>query len=189
MLLRQDNSTSPPWGTRPEVGGTAIAGFGLSMSRQLGVRGFTLVELLVVMAIMAMVIALAVPSFNGSTASQMEAAARSLAAGLRWTRSHAVTGNQVAELTIDLVKRQFLVPGSARMRALPSDAKLTLYTARSQVETEARGSIRFFPDGSSSGGRITVASDRLAFIVDVDWFTGKVRLIESGPDSASEVQR
>ena len=98
-------------------------------------------------------------------------------------------GNQIAELTIDLTKRQFRLPADARVRALPHDATLTLLTARSQVESEDRGSIRFFPDGSSSGGRVTVANDRLAFVVDVDWFTGKVRLIETGHEGLIEVSQ
>lgn len=175
--------------TTTESGCIVIAGLCQRRGRQPGIGGFTLVELLAVLAIMVLVIAVVLPSFNRSPSTELEAAARSLVAGLRWTRSHAVMGNQVAELTVDLDKRQFLVSSDERVRALPSNAKLILYTARSQVASKVKGSIRFFPDGSSSGGQITVANDRLAYVVDVDWFTGKVQLLETGPDAASKVQR
>lgn len=188
MVLQQQNHSSCPRTTDVRVDIIAAAGIALRFGRHSGVRGFTIIELLAVLVIMGIAIAVVVPSFNRSPATELEAAARSLAAGLRWTRSHAVTGNEIAELAIDLKKRQFLLPDDGRVRALPTNARLTLYTARSQVESEIRGSIRFFPDGSSSGGRITVANERLAYIVDVDWFTGKVRLLETDPDAAGEVQ-
>jgi len=181
MQASRKTPTSRSWTTKPDVRGVAVAGA--------RVGGFSLLEVLVVLAITAMVIAVIVPPLSRSSTSELEAAARSLAAGLRLTRSHAAMGNQMAELTVDVTKRQFLLPADARVRALPDDAQLTLFTARSQVEGEDRGSIRFFPDGSSSGGRVTVANDRLAFVVDVDWFTGKVRLIETGPDGRIEVPR
>ena len=40
------------------------------------------------------------------------------------------------------------------------------------------GSIRFYPDGGSNGGRITVASGERKFEVDVDWLTGRVAILD-----------
>jgi general secretion pathway protein H len=40
------------------------------------------------------------------------------------------------------------------------------------------GSIRFFPDGSSTGGSISLASGRETHTVVVDWLTGRVRISE-----------
>ena len=56
------------------------------------------------------------------------------------------------------------------------------------MESEARGAIRFFPDGSSTGGRITLSTDRLAYLVDVDWLTGKIHLLEADPEAAGAVR-
>jgi general secretion pathway protein H len=43
---------------------------------------------------------------------------------------------------------------------------------------ERQGAIRFFPDGGSNGGRVTVASGERKYEVDVDWLTGRVAILE-----------
>jgi general secretion pathway protein H len=53
---------------------------------------------------------------------------------------------------------------------------LKLLTAQTEVESDHRGSIRFYPDGSSTGGRITVSSGERQYLVDVDWLTGRVAI-------------
>ena len=44
------------------------------------------------------------------------------------------------------------------------------------MSSDKRGAIRFYPDGSSTGGRITVSSGERKFLVDVDWLTGRVSI-------------
>ena len=149
-------------------------------------RGFTLLELLVVLVILVLVVAIAGPSLSRSSATELKASARSLAVGLRWTRNVAVTENRAATLSVDVDQHLFQLPGESRVRAIPESVHVTLFTARSEVENEVRGSIRFFPDGSSTGGRITLSTNRLAYLIDVDWLTGKVRLLEGDPESAGE---
>jgi general secretion pathway protein H len=61
-------------------------------------------------------------------------------------------------------------------RKLPDNLEVKLYGAQSEVTSERRGSIRFYPDGSSTGGRITVASGERKYLVDVDWLTGRVSI-------------
>ncbi len=41
-----------------------------------------------------------------------------------------------------------------------------------------RGGIRFYPDGSSTGGRVTLSLEGLQMRVDVEWLTGRVRITE-----------
>jgi general secretion pathway protein H len=55
---------------------------------------------------------------------------------------------------------------------------LKLFTAQKDLVDEKVGSIRFFPDGGSNGGRITVASGERKFEVDVDWLTGRVAILD-----------
>ena len=40
------------------------------------------------------------------------------------------------------------------------------------------GAIRFFPDGSSTGGEIMLAGAAGTFFVRVDWLTGRIRIDE-----------
>ena len=146
--------------------------------------GFTLIELLAVLFILVLVAAIVVPSLGGGEALEIKSAARSLAAGLRHTRNQALNDNRSATLSVDVAKREFRLPGEQRVRKLPGRIDIVLFTARSEREGDGRGAIRFFPDGSSTGGRITLSSERLRFLVDVDWLTGRVSIIESVVEEA-----
>ena len=69
-----------------------------------------------------------------------------------------------------------MVTGGHGPHSLPRELELKLYTAQQEVASERKGAIRFYPDGSSTGGRITVASGERKFLVDVDWLTGRVTI-------------
>jgi len=146
--------------------------------------GFTLIELLAVLFILAFVAAVVVPSLGGGAAIELKSAARSLAAGLRHTRNRALNDNRSAALDLDVVKREFRLPGEQRVRKLPKRIDIVLFTARSEQQSEQRGAIRFFPDGSSTGGRITLSTDSMRYLVNVDWLTGKVDVLESVVEEA-----
>jgi general secretion pathway protein H len=140
-------------------------------------RGFTLIELLAVLFIGALVYALllGVP-MRGTSTSDLKSSARTLASGLRQAQSTAMATRRDATLTLDLESREFAVTGAEGMRALPKDLELKLYTAQTEAVSERKGAIRFYPDGSSTGGRITVAAGERKYEVDVDWLTGRVSI-------------
>jgi general secretion pathway protein H len=141
--------------------------------------GFTLLELMVVLTLMSLVYALAVPLISAALpGTEHKAAARQLAAGLRVARSHAVTHKQEATLTLDVEQRRFAISGDKRNHPLPAQLNLSLYTAQSELLHDKVGAIRFYPDGSSSGGRITVALGEKKYQVNVDWLTGQVTVLD-----------
>ncbi|HZZ94530.1 MAG TPA: GspH/FimT family pseudopilin [Usitatibacter sp.] len=141
--------------------------------------GFTLLEVLVVLVIAAMAYAavLGVPG-RGISSAELKSSARTLASGLRTAQSTAMATRRDALLTLDLDTHEFEVPGAMPPRRLPEHVDLKLFTAQSEVTSEKRGSIRFYPDGSSTGGRITVSSGERKYLVDVDWLTGRVTIEE-----------
>ncbi|HMQ12137.1 MAG TPA: GspH/FimT family pseudopilin, partial [Candidatus Competibacter phosphatis] len=140
------------------------------MTARAGQHGFTLLEILIVLVIGVLLVALVPPLLSGmSGATELRGAARQLAAGLRNARNEAVTRQQEAVLTLDLERRRFGVTGDPREIALPESVALKLYTAQSELLDSATGGIRFFPDGSSTGGAITVSGPKLAYRVNVDW--------------------
>ena len=144
------------------------------MTRQ---RGFTLLEIIVVLAIGAVVYALILSAPLGkASAADLKAAARTVASGLRQAQSTAMATRRDAVLTIDVESREFVTSLETKPRKLPDNVELKLYAAQSEVTSERRGSIRFYPDGSSTGGRITVASGERKYLVDVDWLTGRVSI-------------
>ena len=142
-------------------------------------RGVTLLELLIVLAIMAIVAAVAIPMFGGPVStSQLRQAAREIAAGLRLAQSEAVSQRRQTFLVLDVAGKRFKVDNDPHEHKLPSKIELKLFTAQNDLVNESVGSIRFFPDGGSNGGRITVAAGERKFDVDIDWLTGRVAILD-----------
>jgi general secretion pathway protein H len=148
-------------------------------SRPTRAAGFTMMELVVVLLLMGLML-LIVPryAFTGVSGADLRASSRDIAAGLRLARSEAVLQRREATLTFDLEKRSFSLSNHAKVHQLPEALELKLFTAQSEVVNEKQGAIRFFPDGSSTGGRVTVASGERKYLVDVDWLTGKVSIAQ-----------
>jgi general secretion pathway protein H len=149
------------------------------MPTALRARGFTLLEVILVLVIagaaMAMLLAF---SGKGASSADLKAAARALASGLRTAQSTAMATRRDARLTLDVDAREFSFTGGSRSHRLPEGIDMKLYAAQSEVESERKGSIRFYADGSSTGGRITVSSGERKFLVDVDWLTGRVSIAD-----------
>jgi general secretion pathway protein H len=74
--------------------------------------------------------------------------------------------------------RTFSVPPDPRVHAMPSGIELKLFTAQRDLVSDQMGAVRFFPDGGSNGGRITLAAGERKYDVDIDWLTGRVAILE-----------
>jgi general secretion pathway protein H len=144
-----------------------------------GQRGVTLLELLIVLMLMALIAAIALPIFGGGVSTtELRSSARQLAAGLRAARSEALAQRRETFLVLDVAGKRFKVDQDPREHRLPAAVELKLFTAQNDLVDATTGAIRFFPDGGSNGGRITVASGERKFEVDVDWLTGRVAILD-----------
>ena len=142
-------------------------------------RGVSLLEMLVVLAILGLVAALVLPTFgSGVSTSELRSSARQLAAGLRAARSEAVSQKRETFLLVDLEGRRFKVDRDPKEHSLPPRIDMKLFTAQRDIVDAKTGTIRFFPDGGSNGGRITVAAGLRKYDIDVDWLTGRVAILE-----------
>ena len=138
-----------------------------------------MLELLVVIAIMGVVTAIVIPRFgSGISTTDLKSAARQVASGLRLARSEAMASRQERFVTVDLEGRRFMVGSDTRAHALPKGIELKLFTAQQDLVDDKVGAIRFYPDGGSNGGRLTIASGDRKFEVDVDWLTGRVAILD-----------
>ena len=142
--------------------------------------GFTLLEILVVLVIGAAMYAVLIGGvpFRGVSSAELKSAARMLASGLRQAQTVAMASRRDAVLKVDVEAREYLLAGETEPRKVSKDIELKLFTAQSEIENENRGAIRFYPDGSSTGGRITVKSGERQYLVDVDWLTGRVSITD-----------
>ena len=141
--------------------------------------GVTLLELMIVLVLMALVAAVTIPLFgSGVSTTELRSAARELAAGLRLARGQAISQRSEAMLELDVAARRFTVPPDPRVHPLPAGIELKLFTAQRDLVSDNVGAIRFYPDGGSNGGRVTLAAGERKYDVDVDWLTGRVAILE-----------
>ncbi|HET6906833.1 MAG TPA: GspH/FimT family pseudopilin [Rhodanobacteraceae bacterium] len=143
-------------------------------------RGFTLLEILAVLALLG--IALAVTAFSldgGLDRARLDASARDIVAALRHTRTRALVEHRPQWFTLDLNARTFASPGRDP-QGIPGGTVLHVTSAAEDVQHPGEARIRFFPDGSSTGGNIELTRKNREVRIDVDWLTGAVAEKGSG---------
>ncbi len=139
--------------------------------------GFTLLEMLVVILLIAVITAaVAVSVTQGLTSARYNAASSELAAALRATRAQAIVKSH--EQVFDLDIRAATYRGAdGRDVVLPQGMGLGISSAKEDQPNEHTGRIRFYPDGSSTGGRITLRRGQREWHVNVSWLTGAVSVV------------
>jgi general secretion pathway protein H len=140
-------------------------------------KGFTLIELLVVMAILGLVLVAAVPLLPTSLSGvELRSAARQVASGMRTARARAIAQNREAVFSVDVENRLYGVAGQPGLGRLPAGFEVRLITADTELTGPTSGGIRFFPDGSSTGGQVLLSGRGQRSTLAVDWLTGQVSL-------------
>src|SRR5262245_19208887 len=127
----------------------------MTSSSDRATAGFTLFELLVAIAVIGVALAL-LGGFGRpqSEAREMTFAAREIAGALRAARSEALMGNRTTAVTFDFSRNAWWA-GDGVPRALPRGVQVALLTDRDVTASNQVAGIRFHPDGTSSGGRVT----------------------------------
>lgn len=144
--------------------------------------GFTLIEMLLVMAIVGLILAVAPPLLSAALPGlQLKGSARELMAALRQVRSRAVVQGSEAVLELDVEEHVARVTGDTHRIRLPKAIDITLVTAHRELDDVQRGRIRFYPDGTSTGGRLILRYGTSGYQVDVDWLTGRIELSAAAP--------
>lgn len=140
------------------------------------VRGVSLLEMLLVVALLAAVSLLAAAAMSGGFAGmQLRSNAKQIAAQLRYTRTQAIATGQPQRFTIDPQAHTWTAPGN-RHGEIPEKLGITFIGAREVQPRQGEGAIMFFGDGASTGGRVQLSAKKAAWNVDVAWLTGEVKL-------------
>jgi general secretion pathway protein H len=144
-------------------------------------RGFTLVELLVCLAIMGLLLGV-MPSLmaGGRSSRELRAATNDLITALREARSSAVSQGKPAAVDIDANGGSYRTAAGAVHR-LPRGIAVAVIASEEKRQDPARGPIRFFADGSSTGGGLHLTGGDRHLTILVEWLTGRVSLGEDAP--------
>ncbi|WP_119419881.1 prepilin-type N-terminal cleavage/methylation domain-containing protein [Desertibaculum subflavum] len=126
------------------------------MRRRASTGGFTLVELVMVLAVVALVAVIVLPRLGWIVgASDFAAAREQVVSELRIARGRAIEQRHST-----VIAPAALDAGTVTLTMAPPDG------------------IRFHADGSSSGGSVVLTSGRREAVVTVDWLTGRVRVAD-----------
>ena len=153
-------------------------------------RGFTLLELLIVMLVMALALAVSYPSLSrGSTALHLRATGRDILNTFRYAREKAVTEQTGMKITVDREKQRLHLSDQLgdtnREYRLPDDVKIQSVISAGNEVTDRPLIVRFRPNGSSDNAEIVLRSKTGSLLrIISDPITGGAR-IESGPGGNS----
>lgn len=141
-------------------------------------RGFTLLEMLAVILLIGIAAAaVSISVTQGLASARVRAASSELAGALRATRAQAIVHGQEQHFDVDTRANTYHGARSDDVR-LPKGLKISITSAKEDQPNDHTGRIRFFPDGSSTGGRITLQSGKREWHVNVSWLTGEVRVVD-----------
>jgi len=122
-------------------------------------RGFTLVELLVVMVVLALAMSIATPLIQkANTRARLDAALSSLYDGIRRARASAIASGSMVEFDI---------------RKMVRDGAIAIETGQTPATA-----LVFYPDGSATSARIRLGLDGERRSLSIDWLTGHAGLVE-----------
>jgi general secretion pathway protein H len=141
--------------------------------------GFTLLEVMAVMLIIALVASLVIATTPGTGRAGLKAVTLQAAALLRRERVAAILGGRIRRVSLDGERRALVGDGGDRV-AIPSDVAVDVLGADA-VWSGRRAVVRFDPDGASTGAVLRLSRDRAEYEIRVNWYTGGVAIV-SAPD-------
>jgi general secretion pathway protein H len=145
-------------------------------------QGFSLLEMVCVIAIIALVAAVLLPMVPRQTSrARLQAYAMQAATLLKGDRSAAIRrGVDVATL-VDPHARAIRAGASREMLQLPDDVRFNALLPQSCRQRAALSVISFFPDGMSCGGTIALSRLDTAYEIRVNWLTGRIEMNSRAP--------
>ena len=145
-----------------------------------GEAGFTLLEIICVLAIIAMLAAIALPAFpRGTSRTMLEGYAVETAALLKADRNAAIRRGVAVATDLNSISRTIRSGASEDLVQLPQDVGFKAILARQCGQQAAGTTIQFLPSGMSCGGTIYLTRLGTTLEVRITWLTGGVEIVPS----------
>jgi prepilin-type N-terminal cleavage/methylation domain-containing protein len=176
-----------------------------------GAKGYTLIELSLVILLIGIIIAFALPRLGDLGDSRLKSAARQLAGNIQSTFDEAVYRKQDFDVIYDITQGNYRVivspsdeespvgaedavsdegpkaPVTFKKAALPDKVRFKdISTERVEKATEGQVTAHFFPEGWAEKTLIHLTDDRKEFTLIVMPYTGKVKILEGYVEQSEE---
>ncbi len=136
-------------------------------------EGFTLLEMIVALALMSLVIATVLPSVVGRHSDSVDAVANQIASVLRLAQARATSQNLAQTVLLDL-DRHIVESGQHQLLMdINPDYGITVSFGRNGT-AGGMPSYTFFADGQTTGGKIELLHNGERRVVAINWVTGAV---------------
>jgi general secretion pathway protein H len=141
-------------------------------------RGFTLLEMVCVLALVAMMAAVLLPFIPQHTSrSRLQAYALQTAALLKADRNTAIRRGMDVATLVDASGRSIRSGASADMVIIPDDVRFEALLPQTCNRRPALSTISFFASGMSCGGAIALTRLDAGYEVRVNWLTGRIEIV------------
>jgi general secretion pathway protein H len=143
-----------------------------------GEDGFTLLEIVCVLAIVAGLAAIILPAIpRGTSRARLEAYAIETATLLKADRAAAIWRRSQVATQVDALARSVRSGATARVVRLPPDVHFEALLATRCNQRTAGTTINFFGSGMSCGGTIELTRLGVGYQVRVNWLTGGIEVV------------
>lgn len=140
--------------------------------------GFTLIEMVCVMAILGLIAAILLPRIPHRTSpARLQAYAVQLVAMLKQGRTAAIRGRTEVSIVVDAPARSVSSGLTGHSVVLPEDVVFSALLPQRCAARPAFSTITFFESGMSCGGVLALASEGEKIEIRVNWLTGRVDLV------------
>lgn len=146
-------------------------------------KGFSLIEILVVMVFIAVIAGFVSSSMTKSLRkTKIRAVSKNLVSAMRYTRGQAIVKHEEKTISFNVKEKSYKAPRKKTVK-IPDEVDINVYTADSEIADESVGKIRFFSDGSSTGGWVKLTYGKKIWKINVNWLTGEISTVEGASDS------
>jgi len=141
-------------------------------------RGFTLLEMVCVIALVAMLAAVLLPFLPRHTSRpRLQAYALELATLLKADRDAAIRRRVEVSTLVDAPSRAIRSGVNSQTIRIPDDVRFDALLPQTCRQRAALSTISFFADGMSCGGSIALSRLDAAYEIRVNWLTGRIEIV------------
>jgi general secretion pathway protein H len=143
-----------------------------------GQTGFTLLEMVCAIALIAIIAAIMLPIAPRHTSrARLQAYALETATLLKSDRNAAIRAGADVSTLVDAPSRAIRSGATSQTIRIPDDVRFDALLPRTCQQRAVLSTISFFADGMSCGGTIALARLDMTYEIRVNWLTGRIEIV------------